>query len=48
MAAGGGSIEHSFVAHPFLVRPALRLYERLGFLPIADKGVYHLMERAPG
>jgi ribosomal protein S18 acetylase RimI-like enzyme len=28
--------------------PALRLYERLGFLPIVDKGVYHLMERAPG
>jgi ribosomal protein S18 acetylase RimI-like enzyme len=28
--------------------PALRLYERLGFVPIVDKGVYHLMERAPG
>jgi len=28
--------------------PALSLYERLGFVPIADKGVYHLMERAPG
>jgi len=27
--------------------PALRLYERLGFVPIADRGVYHLMERAP-
>jgi ribosomal protein S18 acetylase RimI-like enzyme len=27
--------------------PALRLYERLGFVPIVDKGVYHLMERAP-
>jgi len=27
--------------------PALRLYERLGFVPIADKGVYHLMERPP-
>jgi ribosomal protein S18 acetylase RimI-like enzyme len=28
--------------------PALRLYERLGFVSIADKGVYHLMERPPG
>ena len=24
--------------------PALRLYERLGFLPVADKGVYLLLE----
>jgi ribosomal protein S18 acetylase RimI-like enzyme len=28
--------------------PALRLYERLGFAPIADRGVYHLMERPVG
>jgi ribosomal protein S18 acetylase RimI-like enzyme len=28
--------------------PALRLYERLGFVPIVDKGVYHLMEKSPG
>ena len=28
--------------------PALRLYERLGFAPIVDKGVYHLMERPVG
>ena len=27
--------------------PALRLYERLGFLPAADKGVYLLMEAKP-
>ena len=27
--------------------PALRLYERLGFAPIADKGVYLFMEWAP-
>lgn len=27
--------------------PALRLYERLGFRPTADKGVYLFMERAP-
>ncbi len=28
--------------------PALRLYERLGFRAVADKGVYYLMERAAG
>jgi ribosomal protein S18 acetylase RimI-like enzyme len=28
--------------------PALRLYERLGFRKVADKGVYILMERSPG
>jgi GNAT superfamily N-acetyltransferase len=27
--------------------PALRLYERLGFRKVEDKGVYLLMERAP-
>ena len=27
--------------------PALRLYERLGFRKVADKGVYILMERSP-
>ena len=27
--------------------PALRLYERLGFVPIADKGVYLFMEWTP-
>jgi ribosomal protein S18 acetylase RimI-like enzyme len=27
--------------------PALRLYERLGFLPVADKGVYLLLEATP-
>lgn len=26
---------------------ALRLYERLGFIPIADRGVYWFMERSP-
>ena len=28
--------------------PALRLYARLGFRPAADRGVYLLLERAPG
>jgi len=27
--------------------PALRLYERLGFVPIEDKGVYLFMEWSP-
>ncbi len=27
--------------------PALRLYERLGFTPVADKGVYLLLECSP-
>jgi ribosomal protein S18 acetylase RimI-like enzyme len=27
--------------------PAWRLYERLGFAPIEDKGVYYLMEWRP-
>ncbi len=28
--------------------PALRLYLRYGFQPVADEGVYYLMERQPG
>jgi hypothetical protein len=27
--------------------PALRLYERLGFREVEDKGVYLLMQRVP-
>lgn len=27
--------------------PAMRLYERLGFVPIADRGVYLLLQRTP-
>lgn len=27
--------------------PALRLYERLGFVPVADRGIYLLMEASP-
>jgi len=27
--------------------PALSLYQRLGFLPIGENGIYHLMNRAP-
>ncbi len=33
--------------HVEAVNPARRLYERLGFVPIADRGVYVQMERPP-
>jgi ribosomal protein S18 acetylase RimI-like enzyme len=33
--------------HVEKVNPALRLYERLGFVPIEDKGVYLFMEWTP-
>jgi len=33
--------------HVEKLNPALRLYERLGFAPIEDKGVYLFMEWAP-
>ena len=34
--------------HVERLNPARRLYERLGFVPIEDKGVYYLMEWRPG
>jgi GNAT superfamily N-acetyltransferase len=34
--------------HVERLNPAQRLYERLGFVPIEDKGVYYLMEWRPG
>jgi GNAT superfamily N-acetyltransferase len=33
--------------HVEVFNPARRLYERMGFVPVEDKGVYLLMERAP-
>jgi ribosomal protein S18 acetylase RimI-like enzyme len=33
--------------HVEVFNPALRLYNRLGFRQIEDKGVYSLMEKAP-
>jgi predicted GNAT family acetyltransferase len=33
--------------HVELFNLARRLYERLGFVPAAERGVYLLMERAP-
>jgi len=51
----GGAILRSLLAeaaaagkpvriHVERLNPARRLYERLGFLPVADKGVYVMME----
>ena len=34
--------------HVERINPALRLYERLGFREVEDKGVYLLMQRASG
>lgn len=34
--------------HVECFNPALRLYERLGFRKVEDKGVYYLMEKPPG
>jgi ribosomal protein S18 acetylase RimI-like enzyme len=34
--------------HVECFNPALRLYERLGFRKVEDKGVYYFMERRPG
>lgn len=33
--------------HVEIYNPAMRLYQRLGFQPIADRGVYHLLEWRP-
>jgi GNAT superfamily N-acetyltransferase len=33
--------------HVEIYNPAMRLYQRLGFKPIADRGVYHLLEWRP-
>ncbi len=38
----------SATIHVERFNPALRLYERLGFRAVFDKGVYLLMERRPG
>jgi ribosomal protein S18 acetylase RimI-like enzyme len=34
--------------HVECFNPALRLYERLGFRKVEDKGVYYFMEKPPG
>lgn len=46
--ADGGSRGKAVSIHVEKNNPARRLYERLGFAVIEDKGVYDLMERPPG
>jgi len=42
------AVAHKLVRiHVEQCNPALRLYKRLGFAPIADKGVYLFMEWSP-
>jgi ribosomal protein S18 acetylase RimI-like enzyme len=43
----GQSLTLPVTIHVERFNPALRLYERLGFKPIEDKGVYLLLERVP-
>jgi ribosomal protein S18 acetylase RimI-like enzyme len=45
--AEGKAAAKPVTIHVEKFNPALRLYERLGFTPIEDRGVYLLMERAP-
>lgn len=46
--ADGGARDKAVSIHVEKNNPARRLYERLGFAVIEDKGVYDLMERPPG
>ncbi len=45
--AEGNAVGKPVTIHVEKFNPALRLYERLGFTPIEDRGVYYLMERRP-
>ena len=45
--AEGSAAGKPVTIHVEKFNPALRLYERLGFTPIEDRGVYYLMERKP-
>ncbi|MEA2691151.1 MAG: hypothetical protein QOJ16_538 [Acidobacteriota bacterium] len=45
--AEGSAAAKPVTIHVEKFNPALRLYERLGFTPIEDRGVYYLMQRTP-
>jgi GNAT superfamily N-acetyltransferase len=47
LLAEGDAAGKPVTIHVERYNPALRLYQRLGFAPVADRGVYYLMERAP-
>ncbi len=48
LMAEGAASGRKVSIHVERFNPALGLYHRLGFLPIADEGVYILMEWSPG
>jgi ribosomal protein S18 acetylase RimI-like enzyme len=48
LLAGGAATEKRVSIHVERFNPALRLYERLGFRPVADRGVYWLPEWSDG
>jgi ribosomal protein S18 acetylase RimI-like enzyme len=49
LMAEGEAAGKPVTIHVEVYNPAMRLYQRLGFRQIADRGVYHLLEwRAPG
>lgn len=47
LLAEGDEARKPVTIHVEIYNPAMRLYERLGFRPIEDRGVYRLMERLP-
>lgn len=47
LLAEGDEARKPVTIHVEIYNPAMRLYERLGFRPIEDRGVYRLMERSP-
>jgi GNAT superfamily N-acetyltransferase len=46
--AEGRAVGKPVTIHVERFNPALRLYQRLGFVPIEERGPYFLMQRAPG
>ena len=47
LLAEGGATGKPVTIHVEIYNPAMRLYQRLGFRPIEDRGVYHLLEWRP-
>ena len=47
LVAEGDAGAKPITIHVEKFNPALRLYERLGFLPIEDRGVYLFLRREP-
>lgn len=47
LLAEGEATGKPVTIHVEIYNPAMRLYQRLGFRPIEDRGVYHLLEWRP-